>query len=325
MEENIEDDPMSLRRVDVILASNRGGPFLDEAIDTALDQEGVSTRVILVDDGSPDPEFMERAAARREGVDLVRQPPQGVSVARNTGLDRVQADLVTFLDDDDIWEPTLLTTLVGALASDPLALGAYSGGYYLDAAGNHFGQGWSAAPARREDLLRGAVPIPTIITLLLKAQACRAVGGFDPGFDFGEDNDFILRLLQRGPMVGVDLQLVGYRRHQHNATNGDPRVRAAASDRLIRLNRTRALASGDTDTARLLTENLARFRAGVAQGFGADLPRQVKSRQFGEAWSGLREGFSTNPRTFTAGVLGSVVRYSRRSRQRDPRVGNDLG
>ena len=71
MEENIEDDPMSLRRVDVILASNRGGPFLDEAIDTALDQEGVSTRVILVDDGSPDPEFMERAAARREGVDLV--------------------------------------------------------------------------------------------------------------------------------------------------------------------------------------------------------------------------------------------------------------
>jgi len=207
MEENIEDDPMSLRRVDVILASNRGGPFLDEAIDTALDQEGVSTRVILVDDGSPDPEFMERAAARREGVDLVRQPPQGVSVARNTGLDRVQADLVAFLDDDDIWEPTLLTTLVGALASDPLALGAYSGGYYLDAAGNHFGQGWSAAPARREDLLRGAVPIPTIITLLLKAQACRAVGGFDPGFDFGEDNDFILRLLQRGPMVGVDLQL----------------------------------------------------------------------------------------------------------------------
>ena len=44
-----------------------------------------------------------------------------------------------------------------------------------------------------------------------------------------------------------------------------------------------------------------------------------------QAWSGLREGFSTNPRTFTAGVLGSVVRYSRRSRQRDPRVGNDLG
>ena len=66
-----------------------------------------------------------------------------MSVARNTGLDRVQADLVAFLDDDDIWEPTLLTTLVGALASDPLALGAYSGGYYLDAAGNHFGQGLS--------------------------------------------------------------------------------------------------------------------------------------------------------------------------------------
>ncbi|MBK6301149.1 MAG: hypothetical protein IPF40_08875 [Actinomycetales bacterium] len=128
-------------------------------------------------------------------------------------------------------------------------------------------------------------------------------------------------------MVGVDLQLVGYRRHQHNATNGDPRVRAAASDRLIRLNRTRALASGDTDTARLLTENLARFRAGVAQGFGADLPRQVKSRQFGEAWSGLREGFSTNPRTWVLGgsELGSVVRSTRRSRQRDPRVGNDLG
>ncbi|MBK7271876.1 MAG: hypothetical protein IPI13_01450 [Actinomycetales bacterium] len=38
---------MNLPRVDVVIASNRGGPFLDEAIDTALDQEGVSVRLIL--------------------------------------------------------------------------------------------------------------------------------------------------------------------------------------------------------------------------------------------------------------------------------------
>lgn len=132
---------MSLPRVDVVLASNRGGPFLDEAIDTALDQAGVSVRVILVDDGSPDPASLDRAAARREGVDLVRQPPRGVSAARNTGLERVDADLVAFLDDDDVWEPTLLHTLLGALSDDPAAVGAYCGGFYLDAAGHRFGVG----------------------------------------------------------------------------------------------------------------------------------------------------------------------------------------
>ncbi len=319
---------MSLPRVDVVIASNRGGPFLDEAIDSALDQGGVSVRVILVDDGSPDPEFMARAAARRERVELLRQPPQGVSAARNAGLQRVEADLVAFLDDDDMWDPTLLETLVDALSRDPRAVAAYSGGFYLDASGSRLGLGWSAPLASREDLLRGAVPIPTITTLLLRAEACRAVGGFDTDFEFGEDNDFTLRLLQRGPMVGVDLQLVGYRRHPHNATNGDPRVRAAASDRLIRLNRTRAIARGDAATARLLAENLSRFRAGIARGFGQDLPRQVRSRQFGEAWDGVRAGMRTNSFAFTAGIIDSVVRYSRRLRpwpRHTPPRGSDSG
>jgi glycosyltransferase involved in cell wall biosynthesis len=316
---------MSLPRVDVVLASNRGGPFLDEAIDTALDQAGVSVRVILVDDGSPDPASLDRAAARREGVDLVRQPPRGVSAARNTGLERVDADLVAFLDDDDVWEPTLLHTLLGALSDDPAAVGAYCGGFYLDAAGHRFGVGWSAPPASREDLLRGAIPIPTITTLLLHADACAAVGGFDSDFELGEDNDFVLRLLQRGSMIAVDLQLVGYRRHQHNTTNGDPRARAEASDRLIRLNRARAIARGDARSATLLAENLRRFRAGVARGFGQDLPGQVRSRQFGPAWDGVRAGVGMNPPAFAAGILESVVRFARRSCSRGPRLGSESG
>lgn len=304
---------------------NRGGPFLDEAIDTALDQEGVSTRVNLRRRRLTRPGVHGAGSRPAEGVDLVQAAARASCRSKHRVGPGSGRPRRAFLDDDDIWEPTLLTTLVGALASDPLALGAYS------VATTSTRQGTTSAKGGRQHRRGGrtccAAPFrsPRSSRCFLKAQACRAVGGFDPGFDFGEDNDFILRLLQRGPMVGVDPQLVGYRRHQHNATNGDPRVRAAASDRLIRLNRTRALASGDTDTARLLTENLARFRAGVAQGFGADLASPGEVSPVRRGVSGLREGFSTNPRTFTAGVLGSVVRYSRRSRQRDPRVGNDLG
>ncbi len=302
---------MNLPRVDVVIASNRGGPFLDEAIDTALDQEGVSVRLILVDDGSPNPEFMERAARRREGVAVVRQPAQGVSEARNTGLQHVEADLVAFLDDDDVWHPRRLLTLSEVLTADPEAVGAYSGGWFLDDAGEACGVPWGAARASREELLRGIVPLPIFGSVLFRSQTCRAVGGFTATYRYAEDDDFTLRVLQRGALRGVDEPLFGYRRHANNVSNADRRITAAASDQMLRASRADALARGDLTAADWLDENRRRLRGGVARGFGHEIPARLRVRDFSRARELSKYGLRTDPRNLVLGVAQKLVSFAR--------------
>lgn len=65
-------------------------------------------QVILVDDGSTDgsPALCEAFRSQYpDNVTLVRQENQGVSAARNTGIEYVQGEYLTFLDSDDTWTP----------------------------------------------------------------------------------------------------------------------------------------------------------------------------------------------------------------------------
>lgn len=75
----------------------------------------------VTDDGSTDSTalIVEKIAERDPRVKLLKQEAKGVSEARNAALDRVQGQWVTFVDADDICDPRLFSTLVGAaVASD---------------------------------------------------------------------------------------------------------------------------------------------------------------------------------------------------------------
>jgi hypothetical protein len=90
-----------------------------------------------------------------------------------------------------------------------------------------------------------------------------------------EDNELILRLLQRGEFAAVDRQLVGYRRHNANITNrGLPGRKAAI--RGLRHQVRLARRCGDRELARLLTRNLRRYRHHAAGENLAELAAAAK-------------------------------------------------
>ena len=75
-------------------------------------------RVIVVDDGSADPEELARVV-RAAGAVVLRHPfSRGPSAARNTGLRAVSTPLVAFVDSDVVPRPGWLDILIGHLA-DP--------------------------------------------------------------------------------------------------------------------------------------------------------------------------------------------------------------
>ena len=85
--------------------------YIESTIRSVLDQSHQDLEVLVVDDGSTDGSLAlaERFASDR--VHIIRQENQGVSVARNTGIEHASGEFICFLDADDQWRPEYLATI----------------------------------------------------------------------------------------------------------------------------------------------------------------------------------------------------------------------
>jgi len=77
--------------------------YLEESLSAARAQEGPSLEIIVIDDGSTDASLslIKAHAERDPRIVVIEQTNQGVSAARNAGLDRASGQWVAFLDGDD--------------------------------------------------------------------------------------------------------------------------------------------------------------------------------------------------------------------------------
>ena len=241
----------------VIIPTNRGGAYLEEAVASVRAQTAPVDEILLVDDGSPEPGLAD--VAGRLGLRCIRQQASGLSVARNTGAAAARGDWIAYLDDDDVWHPERIASQLHALESMPDAIAACTGGWYMDAEGRRFGTDWPARPATSARMLAYDVPPPRITTLLIRRTAYDAVGGCRSEMEPAEDNDLILRLLQVGEFACVDRALVGYRRHGANVTVRGLAGREA-NRRVIRDQLHRARARRDDRTVMQLAKHRRAFR-----------------------------------------------------------------
>ncbi len=100
--------------VSVIIPVYNAEKHLDACIGSVLAQTYKSFEIILVNDGSKDNSkaICEELASKHPSIVLVDQPNQGVSAARNAGLERAQGEYIAFLDADDTLPANSLESLV---------------------------------------------------------------------------------------------------------------------------------------------------------------------------------------------------------------------
>lgn len=116
--------------LDIIIPAYNAGRYLRECMDSVLGQETrYSFRVLAIDDGSTDEtgELLDGYAARDSRVHVVHQENRGHSGARNAGLEIADAELIMFLDSDDVLFPDAVEQLAGAVLNGDAAFseGAY--------------------------------------------------------------------------------------------------------------------------------------------------------------------------------------------------------
>lgn len=87
--------------------------YLDQCIESIVNQTYQNLEIILVDDGSPDncPEKCEKWAQKDSRIKTIHKKNAGLGFARNSGLDIAQGRYVVFIDSDDFVDVRMIETL----------------------------------------------------------------------------------------------------------------------------------------------------------------------------------------------------------------------
>jgi Glycosyl transferase family 2/Glycosyl transferases group 1 len=211
-------NPPPERAIGVIVPCYRHGIFLDDCVASIKAQTLPAAQIVVVDDGSDDPETIE-ALERLEGdteVTILRLPVnRGPSVARNRGLELLRTSYMLPIDADDRLLPDALERMLAQLEAAPADVG------FVYPHAQHFGN--------RSDF----VQLPAYnLWLLMQENYCPAPALFDLRlFEAGvaypedivvghEDWDLILQLAERGVRgVHADGPTFLYRRQGFSRVN----------------------------------------------------------------------------------------------------------
>ncbi len=120
--------------VSIIIPCFNTEKYIGEAIDSVLNQTYKNIEVLVVNDGSTDhsEEIIKSYLEKDKRVKYIFQDNNGVSSARNKGLENADGEIISFLDADDIWEKNNLEEKVGFIQSDPSTHWVFSDCYLAD-------------------------------------------------------------------------------------------------------------------------------------------------------------------------------------------------
>ena len=187
-------------RISVVVCTYNGLRTIRDCLEGLARLQYPNYEVIVIDDGSTDG---TADVVRDFDVRLVRTENRGLSNARNLGLQLASGEIVAYTDDDAYPDPHWLHYLAYSFrTTDFVAVGGPNlpppgDGVIAEAVANSPGGPTHILLSDRE-----AEHIPGC-NMAFRAQALRAIGGFDAQFRVaGDDVDVCWRIQQAGWKVG---------------------------------------------------------------------------------------------------------------------------
>ena len=211
--------------------------YIEATIRSVLGQSCQEFEVLVVDDGSTDGSLALAEAFASDRVHIIRQENQGVSVARNTGIEHASGEFICFLDADDQWRPEYLAT-IDALTNQYPESDMFVTAYAVNMGGGkvHYSTRLEpetgCVPSYWLTLARGYDFVWTSATVIRRETLIRA-GLFKPGEKIGQDLDMWARVARINPRVAYSNHIcVDYNRAAEQ--NARTRVRVAWAGAFLR-------------------------------------------------------------------------------------------
>jgi glycosyltransferase involved in cell wall biosynthesis len=236
----------TLSPVSVIIPAYNYADFLASAIQSVLRQDHPDFELLVIDDGSTDGTAALVAGLTDPRIRYVHQANAGLSAARNTGIRLARHPLVAFLDADDEWLPTHLSSAVAAFRRlDPSFALVAAGSARIDSSGNPL-SAYPLLPADRE------VPVSDIIiktrfmpsSVVVRREVFEECGLFDTSLRSSEDRDMWIRVGKRHRVYQQAAISTRIRKHGNNMSKQADRMRTSMSIVIRRAYATEAVPHG---------------------------------------------------------------------------------
>jgi glycosyltransferase involved in cell wall biosynthesis len=202
--------------VSVVIPCRNAGPWIADAILSALSQTYSPVEVIVVDDGSTDESRdIIRSFEGRIKFDFINH--HGAGHARNRGVKMASGEFIQFLDADDILFPHCVTRKMEEALKQKTDV-VYSGGFFFSLKANAGAyESYTPSKTDRPGIVAHIIRNNLVTTILLcRRDRLLEIGGFQEDLTNGQEHELLLRLALTGSKFAYVPGALSCNRVNHN-------------------------------------------------------------------------------------------------------------
>lgn len=230
-------------KISIIMPVYNKQDYIQRSLDSVLNQDFSDFELIAIDDGSTDNSLkvLKEYERKDSRIRVIHTENQGVSHARNMGLDNCEGEYLTFVDADDELEPEYLQNLYDSLVfndADIVIQGitkVFPDGSERDIVGNY-----DTGKYKFSDLIMAFADIQKrtgifgfCVSKLFPIELCRDVR-FNEELSLAEDFDYYLRVYPNVKTIYLDRR--SYYRYYQGLAGSSAEKKDEEIDYLAQLN-----------------------------------------------------------------------------------------
>ena len=206
---------MNMNLVSIIIPCYNDAQYIEQAVNSALNQTYPNKEIILVDDGSNVETKAVLKKLEHKITKLITQENQGQSTARNVGINAAKGEFILVLDSDDYFEPSFCEKAIQVFLQDKNVKIATCHAFRLYPDGSK-----DVFISKGGTILNFLLENDALGTSMFLKEDWLLCGGYDEKMRSGfEDWEFFIRVLStEGVAHVIEEPLYNYRKRKDSTT-----------------------------------------------------------------------------------------------------------
>jgi glycosyltransferase involved in cell wall biosynthesis len=199
--------------VSIVLPTYNGSKYIQQSVDSCLNQTYKNIELIIVDDGSTDETAEIIKLNNDKRIKYIKHEiNKGLPIALNSGFDKSSGQLLTWTSDDNLYSPNAIEEMVIFLKQIKGSF-VYCDYFTFNDAGN----------------IKNLIELPNTTKLedgnhvgacfLYTRRVMEIIGAYDPSTKLAEDYDYWIRITKEFPIFHLNKSLYYYRIHKNSLTS----------------------------------------------------------------------------------------------------------
>jgi glycosyltransferase involved in cell wall biosynthesis len=208
--------------VTVYITNYNYGKFIEQAVDSVLNQSLDDFEIIIIDDGSTDNsrEIIERLSQHPK-IKVIFQQNKGLNVTNNIALRTARGKYIMRLDADDFLDHNALLVMSNVLEKDP-ELGLVFPDYYITD-----DEGHPQSIHRRHDFDKDVSLLDQAAhgaCTMIRVDFLKEVGGYSEDYSCQDGYELWVKFTALRKVSNINTPLFYYRQHGSNLTKNEQRI-----------------------------------------------------------------------------------------------------